>query len=69
LFGIEARGIHGQRLYIAPEAEMVIARFGSQPVASAAFSDPIIVPQSSRSDGCCVASLLPSGPLITSAQL
>jgi CubicO group peptidase (beta-lactamase class C family) len=45
LFGIEARGIHGQRFYIAPDAEMVIARFGSQPVASAAFSDPIIVPQ------------------------
>ncbi|MGR9272675.1 serine hydrolase domain-containing protein (plasmid) [Rhizobium leguminosarum] len=42
---VEARGIHGQRLYIAPGAEMVVARFGSQPVASAAFIDPIIMPQ------------------------
>lgn len=45
LGAIEARGIHGQRLYIAPGAEMVIARFGSQPVAKAAFIDPIVVPQ------------------------
>ncbi|MQX91593.1 serine hydrolase [Sinorhizobium meliloti] len=42
---VEARGIHGQRLYVAPGAEMVIARFGSQPMASSAFSDPIIMPQ------------------------
>lgn len=45
LGAIEARGIHGQRLYIAPGAEMVIARFGSHPLASAAFSDPIMMPQ------------------------
>ncbi|RWH91477.1 MAG: class C beta-lactamase-related serine hydrolase [Mesorhizobium sp.] len=42
---VEARGIHGQRLYIAPGAEMVIARFGSQPVASSALTDTIIMPQ------------------------
>ncbi|MGY8668976.1 serine hydrolase [Bradyrhizobium sp. UFLA05-109] len=42
---VEARGIHGQRLYIAPGAEMVIARFGSHPLASSAFSDPITMPQ------------------------
>lgn len=42
---VEARGIHGQRLYVAPGAEMVIARFGSQPVASSAFIDPIVMPQ------------------------
>ncbi|MCK1501747.1 6-aminohexanoate hydrolase, partial [Bradyrhizobium sp. 188] len=45
LGAVEARGIHGQRLYIAPGAEMVLARFGSQPVAAAAFSDPIVMPQ------------------------
>ncbi|QOZ23802.1 serine hydrolase [Bradyrhizobium sp. CCBAU 51753] len=45
LDAIEARGIHGQRLYIAPKAEMVIARFASHPMASAAFSDPITMPQ------------------------
>jgi CubicO group peptidase (beta-lactamase class C family) len=41
----EARGIHGQRLYIAPAAEMVVARFGSHPVASSAANDPITMPQ------------------------
>ncbi|MCK1496699.1 6-aminohexanoate hydrolase, partial [Bradyrhizobium sp. 188] len=45
LGAVEARGIHGQRLYIAPGAEMVIARFGSQPVAVSTFSDPIVMPQ------------------------
>lgn len=45
LDAIEARGIHGQRLYIAPKAEMVVARFASHPVASAAASDPITMPQ------------------------
>ena len=37
----EARGIHGQRIYVAPKAEMVIARFGSHPIASSAANDPI----------------------------
>lgn len=45
LGAVEARGIHGQRLYIAPAAEMVVARFGSHPVASAEASDVIIMPQ------------------------
>lgn len=40
----EARGIHGQRLYIAPEAQMVVARFGSHPVASSAANDPVTLP-------------------------
>jgi CubicO group peptidase (beta-lactamase class C family) len=40
----EARGIHGQRLYIAPAAEMVVARFASHPIARSAASDPIIMP-------------------------
>jgi CubicO group peptidase (beta-lactamase class C family) len=40
----EARGIHGQRLYIAPKAELVIARFCSHPVASSAANDPITQP-------------------------
>lgn len=40
----EARGIHGQRLYIAPRAEVVIARFASHPVAASAANDPITLP-------------------------
>jgi hypothetical protein len=40
----EGRGIHGQRLYIAPKAEMVIARFCSHPVASSAANDVITLP-------------------------
>ncbi|MCP3392258.1 beta-lactamase family protein [Bradyrhizobium sp. CCGB12] len=45
LDAFEARGIHGQRLYIAPKAEMVVARFASHPLAKSAASDPIIMPQ------------------------
>jgi CubicO group peptidase (beta-lactamase class C family) len=41
----EARGIHGQRLYVAPKAEMVVARFSSHPVATSAANDPITLPQ------------------------
>lgn len=40
----EARGIHGQRLYIAPAADMVVARFASHPIAASAANDPITLP-------------------------
>ncbi|HEY2677882.1 MAG TPA: serine hydrolase [Steroidobacteraceae bacterium] len=40
----EGRGIHGQRLYIAPQAELVIARFCSHPIAGSAANDPITLP-------------------------
>ena len=40
----EGRGIHGQRLYIAPKAELVIARFCSHPIASSAANDPVTLP-------------------------
>jgi CubicO group peptidase (beta-lactamase class C family) len=40
----EARGIHGQRLYIVPKAELVIARFCSHPIATSAANDPITLP-------------------------
>ncbi len=40
----EARGIHGQRLYIAPKADLVVARFGSHPIAASAANDPITIP-------------------------
>ena len=40
----EARGIHGQRLYVAPKAELVIARFASHPIAASAANDPITLP-------------------------
>jgi CubicO group peptidase (beta-lactamase class C family) len=44
LGAFEARGIHGQRLYVAPDADMVIARFASHPVAASAANDPITLP-------------------------
>lgn len=40
----EARGIHGQRLYIAPKANLVVARFASHPIAYSAANDPITIP-------------------------
>jgi CubicO group peptidase (beta-lactamase class C family) len=40
----EGRGIHGQRLYVAPKAEVVVARFASHPLASSAANDPITLP-------------------------
>jgi CubicO group peptidase (beta-lactamase class C family) len=40
----EARGIYGQRLYIAPGANLVVARFGSHPIAASAANDPITLP-------------------------
>jgi CubicO group peptidase (beta-lactamase class C family) len=40
----EGRGIHGQRLYIAPQAELVIARFCSHPIAISAANDPVTLP-------------------------
>jgi CubicO group peptidase (beta-lactamase class C family) len=40
----EGRGIHGQRLYIAPQAEIVIARFSSHPIATSAANDPVTLP-------------------------
>ncbi len=40
----EGRGIHGQRLYIAPAAETVIARFSSHPIATSSANDTITMP-------------------------
>ncbi|UVC15390.1 serine hydrolase domain-containing protein [Mesorhizobium onobrychidis] len=45
LGAVEARGIHGQRLYIAPEAEMVVVRFASHPFANSQVGDIITTPQ------------------------
>lgn len=39
-----ARGVHGQALYIDPKAEMVIARYGSHPVAGNVANDPTTLP-------------------------
>jgi CubicO group peptidase (beta-lactamase class C family) len=39
-----ARGIHGQGIYVDPVAEMVIARFGSHPLASNVNFDPTSLP-------------------------
>jgi CubicO group peptidase (beta-lactamase class C family) len=44
LDAFEGRGIHGQRLYVAPKADMVVARFASHPIASSAANDPITLP-------------------------
>jgi CubicO group peptidase (beta-lactamase class C family) len=38
------RGIHGQSLYVDPQAEMVIARFAAHPVASSVGNDPVTLP-------------------------
>lgn len=45
LGGFLAAGIHGQRLYVLPDSETVIARFASHPVASGTASEPILGPQ------------------------
>lgn len=39
-----ARGVHGQSLYIDPQADMVIARFASYPIAGNAANDPTTLP-------------------------
>ncbi len=44
LDAFEARGIHGQRLYVAPKAELVIARFCSHPIATSAANDTVTLP-------------------------
>lgn len=43
LGSFEARGIHGQWLYIAPKVEMVTALFASHPIASRGI-DPTVLP-------------------------
>jgi CubicO group peptidase (beta-lactamase class C family) len=44
LGAFEGRGIHGQRLYVAPGAETVIARFASHPIAASAANDTTTLP-------------------------
>ena len=39
-----ARGVHGQTIWIDPKADMVIARFASNPLAANAASDPTSLP-------------------------
>lgn len=39
-----ARGVHGQRIYIDPKAEMVIVRYASHPIASNSANDPVTLP-------------------------
>ena len=39
-----ARGVHGQALYIDPTARVVIARFGSHPIAANSANDPTTLP-------------------------
>ena len=41
---IMARGIHGQSIYIDPKAEVVIARYGSHPMAGNVANDPVTLP-------------------------
>ena len=40
-----ARGVHGQAIYVDPKAQMVIARFASNPLASNKYIDPISIPE------------------------
>ncbi len=37
----EARGIHGQRIYVDPKAEMTIVRYASHPIAANGANDPV----------------------------
>ena len=39
-----ARGVHGQTIYIDPAAQMVMARFGSHPMAANKYNDPWSLP-------------------------
>jgi CubicO group peptidase (beta-lactamase class C family) len=39
-----ARGVHGQRIYVDPQDEMVIVRYASHPVASNSANDPVTLP-------------------------
>jgi CubicO group peptidase (beta-lactamase class C family) len=39
-----ARGIHGQVIYIDPKAEMVIARYASNPIPNNPYNDPVSLP-------------------------
>lgn len=39
-----ARGVHGQRIFIDPVAEVVIVRFASHPVAGNTANDPYTIP-------------------------
>lgn len=39
-----ARGVHGQAIYVDPVAEMVIARFASNPLSSNKYIDPLSLP-------------------------
>ncbi|MCL3883243.1 serine hydrolase [Marivita sp. GX14005] len=39
-----ARGVHGQTIWIDPEADMVIVRFASNPMAANAANDPTSLP-------------------------
>ena len=39
-----ARGVHGQRIYVDPKAEMVIVRYASHPVANNSANDPVTLP-------------------------
>ncbi len=41
---IMARGVHAQSIYVDPTARMVIARFGSHPVASNVGNDAVTLP-------------------------
>lgn len=56
LRGFFAAGIYGQRLYVLPEAETVIARFASHPVASGAANKPITSHRWRRLSACCASS-------------
>lgn len=39
-----ARGIYGQNIYIDPQAQMVIVRYASNPLAGSSLNDPVTLP-------------------------
>lgn len=40
----EARGIHGQAIYVDPKAQMTIVRYASHPIAANGANDPVTLP-------------------------
>jgi len=40
----EARGIHGQAIYVDPKAEMTVVRYASHPIAANGANDPVTLP-------------------------
>jgi CubicO group peptidase (beta-lactamase class C family) len=59
-----ARGVHGQTIYVDPDADMVIARFATHPVAANAANDPTSLPAYAAVADYLQATAEPSADLV-----